>query len=258
VAEVRKPRPLPVRSMVVRGVLGAVGGLMVAALWIFSGMWLTTHASSWQGPELVGVVMVLAGPVGVFIAVQRLGVHWSGVPEGMLLHLLMLYVVTSYDHALLDRRGEPVQAVVLSTTYTTPPTPGSWCRVRLPDGTESSIEGCRARTGDRLTVRQDPEGKVSALDVVITDRQWKWVTGVCAAGFLVLGAQIGIQKGRYHYFGTAAEAPTATATRRPRAPAARIPPTDAARRRPATSPTPASARHWRQVSARQRRRRKRR
>jgi hypothetical protein len=193
-------------------VLGAGAGLLVAALWIRAGTWVTDRSSGPEGPAILAVVIFMTGVVGM-VVVGLLGLPWPYVVATGLLHTLMVLPLAFYGDAVLDRRGEQVTAVVTdlrTTESTNTGHTGHHCRVRLPDGTETEVAGpgCDGDSGvgDRLTVYRDPEGRVPAeLEVRVTDEQRRWVVWACAAGFTALGARIGAHVGRGR--GTAAESP---------------------------------------------------
>ncbi|WP_181788145.1 hypothetical protein [Streptomyces phytophilus] len=193
------------------GVLGAGGGLLVAALWIRAGTWVTDRSSGLEGPALLGVAIFMAGIVCMLV-VAGLGLPWPYAVATGLLHTLLVLPLAFHGDAVLDRRGERVAAAVSDVRTTEGPNTGRTghhCRVRLPDGTETEVTGpgCDGdtRTGDRLTVYRDPLGRVPAkLEVQVTDEQRTWVARAGAAGFLLVGARIGVHVARH---GTAEEAP---------------------------------------------------
>lgn len=202
-ADTRHSGRTPGLGTVVGGALGAGGGLLVAALWIRSGAWVTERSSGDEGPAVLAVVIGMTGIVCA-AEVWYLGLSVPYVLGTQMLHVLMVMPLAFYGDAVLDRRGEQVTAVVtdLRTTESTHTDyTGHHCRVRLPDGTEPEVfgPGCDGDTtvGDRLTVYWDPEGRVpTKLEVHVTDEQRTWVVRVSVAGFVALGARIGVHVGR--------------------------------------------------------------
>lgn len=202
-AETRRSAQTPGWGTVLGGVLGAGGGLVVAAFWIRTGTWVTDRSSGPEGPAMLGVVIFMTGIV-CMIAVGVMGVPVLYVVATGMLHVLLVMPLAFYGDAVLDRRGEEVTAAVSDLRTTEGTNTGHTshhCRVRLPDGTETELTGpgCDGdtRVGDRLTVYQDPEGRVPAkLEVQVTEGQRMWVIRVCAAGFVVLGARVGVHAGR--------------------------------------------------------------
>ncbi|MEV5776850.1 hypothetical protein AB0L49_37450 [Streptomyces antimycoticus] len=203
-AATRMPRFTMSRGKVGRGLLGAAGGLALAALWIGSSRLAIGHSSGAEGPAILGVVIFMTGLVGM-IAVGILGLPWPYSIAVGVLTVLMVMPLAFYGDAVLDRRGEQVTAVVseLRVSVSQPSgTTGHVCEVRLPDGTEADVVGSRCdedtRIGDRLTVYQDPEGRVTARrEVQMTAGQLSWLVGACVAGLVTLGARIGVHVGRH-------------------------------------------------------------
>ncbi|MGP3977121.1 hypothetical protein ACTWQF_24530 [Streptomyces sp. 8N114] len=189
-----------------RGLLGAVGGLALAALWIGSSALVTDRSSGAEGPAVLGIVIFMAGLVGM-IAVGILGLRWPYAIAVAVLTILMVVPLAYYGDAVLDRRREQVTAVVsdLRVSVSQPSgATGQVCRVRLPDGTKADVAGSRCdedtRIGDRLTVYQDPEGRVAAkLEVQMTAGALMWLVGACVAGLITLGARIGVHVGRQQH-----------------------------------------------------------
>ncbi|MGP3990144.1 hypothetical protein [Streptomyces sp. 3N207] len=202
-AGTRMSRHIPSRGLVARGLLGAVGGLALAALWIGSSALVTDRSSGAEGPAVLGVVIFMTGLAGM-IAVGLLGLRWPYSIAVGVLTVLMVMPFGFYGDAVLDRRGEQVTAVVsdLRVSVSQPSgTTSRICRARLPDGTEADVTGSGCdedtRTGDRLTVHQDPEGRVAAkLEVQMTAGPLMWLVGACVAGLITLGARIGVHVGR--------------------------------------------------------------
>ncbi|WP_407565629.1 hypothetical protein [Streptomyces sp. 184] len=202
-AELPNSRPMPIWWTAVQAVLGAAGGLALAALWTRAGTWVTDRSSGMEGPAVLAVVIFMTGLV-CMIAVGARDLPWPYVVATGLLHALMVMPLAFHGDAVLDRRGERVTAVVtdvstsegMNTGHT-----GHHCRVRLPDGTEPKLTGpgCdgNTRAGDRLPVYRDPQGRVPAkLEVQVTDEQRNWVITACAVGFTALGARVGAHGGR--------------------------------------------------------------
>ncbi|GAA2655280.1 hypothetical protein [Streptomyces vastus] len=203
--------------MVGWGLLGAAGGLAVAALWIGSSALVIHRSSGVEGPAILGVVIFMTGLV-VMIVVGLLGLRWPYCVAVGLLAVLMVMPLVFYGDAVLDRRGGQVTAVVSERRdFVSQPSgvPGHACRIRLPDGTEADVAGPRCdedtRIGDRLTVYQDPQGRVQAkLEVQMTAGQLMWLGAACVAGLVTLGARIGVHVGRdqHHTISTAGSAGT--------------------------------------------------
>ncbi|WP_307808422.1 DUF3592 domain-containing protein [Streptomyces oryzae] len=198
-------RLAPSRGTVRWGLLGAAGGLAVAALWLGAGALVTDRSSGPEGPAALGVMLFMAGLVGM-IAVGLAGLPWPYWVAAGALTVLMVLPLAFYGDAVLDRQNERVTAVVsqLRDSVSQPSgTTSRVCRVRLPDGTRADVAGTGCdkgtRIGDRLTVYQDPQGRVAArLEVRMTAGPMMWLIGACVAGLVTLGARIGVHVGRRH------------------------------------------------------------
>ncbi|MFG2030601.1 hypothetical protein [Streptomyces sp. NPDC048825] len=192
----------------------------MAALGIGSGALVIHRSSGVEGPAILGIVIFMTGLV-VMVAVGILGLPWPYCIATGLLAVLMVMPLMFYEDAVLDRRGEQVTAVVSGRRdVVSQPSgvPGHVCRVRLPDRSEAEVAGPRCdegtRIGDRLTVYQDPEGRVQAkLEVQMTAGQLMWLVWACVAGLVTLGARIGVHVGRaqHHTVGAAGSAGTSPA-----------------------------------------------
>ncbi|MFI8849422.1 DUF3592 domain-containing protein [Streptomyces sp. 891-h] len=185
------------------GLLGAAGGLAVAALWLGSSALTTNHSSGPEGPAVLGVAIFMAGLVSM-IAVGLMGLPWPYWVAVGVLNVLMVLPLAFHDDAVLDRRKERVRAVVSQLRNSVSQPSGTTtrvCRVRLPDGTRADVAGTGCdkgtRIGDRLTVYKDPEDRVAArLEVQMTAGPMMWLIGACVAGLVMLGARIGVLVGR--------------------------------------------------------------
>lgn len=193
----------PVWWTVFCGVLGAGAGLLVAGLWTRAGTWVADRSSGMEGPTALAVAIFMTGLVWM-IVVALLGVAFPYAVATALLHVLLLLPLAYEDDVILDRRGERVTATVSDVRAIEEPKTGHTghnCRIRLPDGTEREVAGpgCDGdtRTGDRLTVHWDPRGEAAPkLEVQVTAEQQMWLVRAAAAGFLLVGARVGVHVAR--------------------------------------------------------------